>query len=370
VVQIAQAASAMTIYESTLRPLLFKLEAEQAHHLAHRAARCLKIIGPALHLADHDPVLSTTLAGVPLSSPVGLAPGFDKNGHLVDVMGYLGFGFLDVGSVCALPWTGNPKPRLFRLPEDNAIINRMGHNGEGVAVIAERLAKVRCSVPLGVTIAKTNDPSIVGDAAIEDHVATFKALRHLPLAYVTLNASCPNTHEGCLPAVAELNEILQGFQQANDRKIPIFVKVSPDSSRELLEQFVSVGSANSIAGFVCGNTTVAREALRTSPAAVTAIGAGGLSGPPLQEKALYLVRQVYRMKDKNQQIIGCGGISSGQDALRFIKAGATAVQIYTALVYHGPTLPARINSELTELVKKHNLPLASLVGQEHVGAST
>ncbi|MGH9550788.1 MAG: hypothetical protein ACRD3W_15510, partial [Terriglobales bacterium] len=257
---------------------------------------------------------------------------------------------------------GNAKPRLFRLPADNAIINRLGLNGDGCDAVAARLRQCKMPLPLAVNIAKTNDPAIKGDAAINDQVSSFIAVRDLPLAYVTLNASCPNTHEGILAAKEELDAVLAQFQKENRRNIPLFVKLSPDSSDRVLEDFVAVSGDRGIAGFVCGNTTVSRTGLRTGSADVAAMGAGGLSGPPLKDSGLALVSKVSRLKSREQEIIGCGGIGSGKDALAFIKAGASAVQIYTALVYQGPAAPARINRELAALVKQEGCSLQELVG--------
>jgi dihydroorotate dehydrogenase len=311
-----------------------------------------------------DPVLASNLAGVDLANPVGIAAGFDKNGHLVGRLRDFGFGFAEVGSITGAASSGNPQPRLFRLPADQAVVNRLGLNGDGAEVVGERLTRSRFSLPVAVNIAKTNDASVVGDAAIADQLRSFKAVRHLPLMYVAINASCPNTHEGCLEAEDELDAVLSAVQAANERSLPIFLKLSPDSSDNLLDEFIGVSIRHRLSGFICGNTTVDRAGLRTDDQTVKIIGNGGLSGPPLKEKALALVRRVYARKRPEQQIIGCGGISNGADAFQFIQAGASAVQVYTAFVYHGPATAATINRELATLLKQHGMTMRLAVGSE------
>jgi dihydroorotate dehydrogenase len=259
---------------------------------------------------------------------------------------------VEVGSVCAQATQGNPKPRLFRLPDDDAVINRLGLNGEGAEAVAARLAKAKFALPTGLNIAKTNLPEIQGDRAIEDVVTSFEHVKQLPLAYVAFNASCPNTHEGILSERQQLSDIMREVQNKNSARLPIFVKMSPDSSDELIADIVEIAVQNSLAGFICGNTSTSREGLQTKSSRITEIGNGGLSGKPLKQRALSLVRRVAKTKLSNQQIIACGGISSGQDAYEFIEAGATALQLYTALVYHGPTVVARINRELSQLINQ------------------
>jgi dihydroorotate dehydrogenase len=276
----------------------------------------------------------------------------------------LGFGFAEVGSITAQPSMGNPKPRLFRLPADEAVINRLGLNGMGAQRVADRLREMAVPLPIGVNIAKTNDAKIVGDKAIEDQIASFMAIRSLPLAYVTFNTSCPNTHEGCLQAKDELAAVLAGMQSANENRLPLLIKLSPDSTDELLDDFIGVASEHNVAGFVCGNTSVSRGGLATDAQTVAGIGNGGLSGRPIKALALALCRRVAARKRADQQIIGCGGVKSGADAFEFLQAGASAVQLYTGLIYHGPQLIAQINRELAAILRQKGLSVATASGQE------
>lgn len=339
-----------TMYESIVRPALFKMDPESAHDLAHKLAPLLALSPFRFEFKAAN--LETKLSGTALKNPVGLAAGFDKNGRLVEFADRLGFGFVEVGSVCAQATQGNPKPRLFRLPDDDAVINRLGLNGEGAEAVAARLAKAKFALPTGLNIAKTNLPEIQGDRAIEDVVTSFEHVKQLPLAYVAFNASCPNTHEGILNERQQLSDIMREVQNKNSARLPILVKMSPDSSDELIADIVEIAAQNNLAGFICGNTSTSREGLRTNATCITEIGNGGLSGKPLKPRALSLVRRVANMKQPNQQIIACGGISSGLDAYEFIEAGATALQLYTALVYHGPTVVSRINRELSQLINQ------------------
>lgn len=353
-------------YETFFRPFLFQLDSEQAHHFVHSVARTLGPVWPILSglytYGGSD--LEVNLAGVKLANPVGLAAGFDKNGMLVSSLGSLGFGFAEIGSVTAKATAGNPKPRLFRLPADRALINRLGLNGDGADVVSERLARSKLSLPVGLNIAKTNDPEIQGDAAIEDILYTYRKVKDLPVSYITVNASCPNTSDGIMEEARELKVIFSEMAKDNPRKLPIFVKVSPDSSEQLLDDIVDSATRNGLAGYVCGNTTISRSNLRTTEAELAQIGKGGLSGPPLKPLALELCRKVFKLKTADQVIVAVGGISSGQDAYDFIQAGASAVQVYTGLVYHGPTLPRAINSELSELLRRDKVAFREAVGAQ------
>lgn len=336
------------IYESLIQPVLFQMDPEDAHNLVHKMAPALAALPVRFRFAADN--LPIELAGVHLQNPIGLAAGFDKNGKLASIVDRLGFGFAEVGSVCGEATTGNARPRLFRLPEDQALINRLGLNGEGAEAVANRLRQTDFAVPIGLNIAKTNLPDIQGDKAVEDVLKSFDHVKELPLAYVAFNASCPNTHEGIISQRRELDDIFREVQSRNSAKLPLFVKVSPDSSAELLEDIVHIARLHDLSGYICGNTTVSREDLKTSATRVQAIGPGGLSGRPLKQKAVELCRRMAELKDPRQQIIACGGVSSGQDAFDYLQCGATAVQLYTGLVYHGPGIVAKINRELSALL--------------------
>lgn len=354
-----------SFYKNIIRPIFFRMDPEEAHLLVHDLMRQFRPLLPMISLTYKDSDLGCDLLGHQVSNPLGLAAGFDKNGDLAEVLKQLGFGYGEIGSVTALAKQGNPKPRLFRLEKDNAIINRMGLNGQGADAIAKKLSKSRFSTPLGLNIAKTNDPSIVGDAAVADIVYTFNKIRSLPLAYVTINASCPNTKEGIVTESAHMRVVFEEVQKCNTNRLPILVKLSPDSDQQLVEDLVETASACSLAGFVCGNTSTGRDNLTTAAKRIEEIGHGGLSGAPLKSKALILCESVFSLKEKSQIVIGCGGISSGQDAFEFIAAGASFIQIYSGLVFRGPSLPKMICQELSTILKQQGLSLVEAVGSKY-----
>lgn len=351
-------------YERYLRPLLFRMDPEEAHLLAHKLLPFLSILKTQTEFwyNDQSSRLATTVAGHKLSNPVGLAAGFDKNGDLTEWLRLMGFGFAEIGSITAISTKGNPRPRVFRLPEDEAVINYMGLNGEGAARVAEKLAFAHYSVPLAVNIAKTNHPSVIGDKAIEDFVTSFRAIKDLPMIYASINVSCPNTHETKLAEVNTIDSVITEIIKINNKNIPLFVKLSPDSDDVLLENVAAMASRHGLAGFVCGNTSTSRAGLKTSGDEVSKIGPGGLSGPPIREKALKLCREMHKLKKNDQQIIACGGITSGADAFEFITSGASAFEIYTGLVYHGPFLPFTICRELDAILNERSLSLEQAVG--------
>jgi dihydroorotate dehydrogenase len=351
-------------YEDLLRPLLFQLDPEDAHNLVHSLLHTFGGILPALPYKYTGTDLQTEIAGRPLPNPVGLAAGFDKNANLTDLLGYLGFGFAEVGSITARPSPGNPRPRLFRLPEDQALINRLGLNGEGADIVARRLKDAHPSLPIAVNIAKTHDPSISGDKAVEDLVYSFNAIKDLDVIYAALNASCPNTREGCMKEKAELSTVVGEIQKVNTRGIPLFIKVSPDSSDQLADDLAEIGTTFGVSGYVCGNTTTTRESLKTDSNRLVVVGQGGLSGPPLKSLALSMVRKFAKRKTAQQQIIAVGGVSNGADAYEFIRAGASAVELYTRLVFGGPSVAKNICVELSELLQKDGISLKAAIGAD------
>lgn len=350
------------LYEQLIRPLLFTLDAEDAHNLVHRLLHLFGGVLPSLPYKYDGTDLQTKIGDTVFANPIGLAAGFDKNAELISILAHLGFGFAEVGSITARPSPGNPRPRLFRLTSDRALINRLGLNGQGADIVCERLRGTKSSLPIGINIAKTHDPTIAGDAAVEDILYTFKRVRDLQPAYVALNASCPNTREGCIEEKKLLDDVLQEMQKLNTAKLPLFVKVSPDSSDQLLKDIVDVAKDNKVVGYVCGNTTVTRDGLQSPATELQEIGNGGLSGPPLMRLALTLTQRIARLKEREQSIIAVGGISSGADAYTFIRSGANAVQIYTAFVYFGPTLIRKICRELAVLLQRDGISLKEATG--------
>lgn len=356
--------SADMVYEKLVRPLLFKIDPESAHRLAQFLMKTAAPILPALGFQYKKADLHAELFGSSLSNPIGLAAGFDKNAMLVPLHAALGFAYAEIGSVCARPHGGNPRPRLFRLPEDAALINRLGLNGLGAEAVARNLAAYdNFPLPIAVNIAKTNDPNLSGEAAVQDIVYSFDCIKSLPIKYVTLNTSCPNTTEGCLKESSELDAVLKSIEKKNTDRIPLLLKLSPDSSLEFIEDLVKLAGIHKVAGFVCGNTTLKREGLVSSQTRLAEIGKGGLSGRPLKEQNLKLTRMVASLKSKDQIIIGVGGIMTGADAFDYLCAGAHLLQIYTSLVYRGPSVVKLICAELSQILDSRGLSLASLRSQ-------
>jgi dihydroorotate dehydrogenase len=325
--------------------LLHRLEPEQAHRLTLKALALG--VHPMRRPVD-DPALRCRLLGRDLTNPLGLAAGFDKDAEVPDAMLAYGFGFVEVGSVTPLPQAGNPRPRVFRLTEDQAVINRLGFNSRGHAAAAARLT------------ARAARPGMVGvnlgaNAASPDRVADYVAgLRALgPLAaYVAINISSPNTPGlRALQGKDELDGLLRRLMAARGEaglRQPIVLKVSPDLQPDEVEAIATLALAHGVAGLIVGNTTLGcRDGLNSRWRGES----GGLSGLPLFAPSTALLGEFYRRTRGRLTLIGCGGVASGADAYAKIRAGASAVQLYTALIYHGPSLVGAIKRELAQLLK-------------------
>lgn len=338
----------MSLY-TALRPLLFQLPPEIAHRLAIRALAN----GLAPRCRFTHPALPTTLAGLRLPNPIGLAAGFDKNAECVRGSLRAGFGFVEIGTVTPRPQPGNPQPRIFRLPEHNAVINRLGFNNHGVEVAAQSLAK---RLPhrgiVGGNIGKNKDSV----DAVADYTAAMRAL-YPHVDYITANISSPNTPGlRALQAADELRALVRALHsvrgeqvRAGDTHRPIFIKIAPDGDAAMFDAIAEVAMSESLDGLIISNTTLAREAVAGHAHAAEA---GGLSGAPLLTPSTERLRHMYRLTQGRIPLIGVGGIASGADAYAKIRAGASSVQLYTALVYHGFGLVERIQRELVALLQR------------------
>jgi dihydroorotate dehydrogenase len=336
-------ASAMALYP-LVRPLAFALDAERAHRLTIRS---LKLLPPGLP-AKPDPVLATTVAGIDFPNPVGLAAGFDKDAEVFAQMLGFGFGLVEVGTLTPRPQDGNPRPRLFRLIEDRAIINRMGFNNVGQAIALARLERRRRGKREGVVGVNigANKESAGGDSAIADYAAGVRSM--LGVAdYLAVNISSPNT-----PGLRDLQDegalggLLGAITEARGAGPPVFLKVAPDLEPHQVDAIVRAAIDNKVDALIVGNTTLSRPMLRSRHRAE----AGGLSGAPLKALALERLRDFRRAAGPRLPLIACGGIENGVDAFDRIRAGASLVQLYTALAYEGPGLAVRIASELKRLL--------------------
>ncbi len=349
------------VYTSLLKPLLFKFEAERAHDLIQTVGQTvsksslLAFMIQALY-GYESPMLSQQLWGLTFRNPIGLAAGFDKNGMIPEAIQAAGFGYTEVGSITAKPSTGNPKPRVFRLPQDHALINRMGLNNDGAKTIVKRLKNKSIGLPLGINIAKTHDPGILGDLAIQDYAFSFSEAQKIA-DYITINISCPNTTEGkTFEDPVALDELLSALNIKEDASItPSLVKFSSDLSRSELESLLHICEEHRIHGYVASNTSSSRKGLETPQAQLQSIGRGGLSGRPIASKSIQLVEWIREIIKGQKPIIGVGGIDSFETALAMLQAGADLLQIYTGLIYRGPGLVKSINRQLVQYLKANDL---------------
>nr|WP_205912004.1 quinone-dependent dihydroorotate dehydrogenase [Rhodobacter sp. SGA-6-6] len=338
--------------------LMRRVDPERAHGLALKAltSGLAPLPGPVT-----SPRLACTLAGMALPNPVGLAAGFDKNATAVPQLSRAGFGFLEVGAATPLPQDGNPKPRLFRLAEDRAAINRFGFNNDGMAAIAARLAaRTRGPVPVGLNLgANKTSANRAADfarvlAACGPHVD-----------FATVNVSSPNTEKlRDLQGPAALSALLEGVMEANAqlaRPIPVFLKIAPDLTDEDLAGIAGVALSSGLAGIIATNTTLSREGLKSAHAGEQ----GGLSGAPLFQKSTRVLARLSQLTEGKLPLIGVGGIFSAEEAYAKIRAGASAVQLYTAMVYQGLSLAARIAKGLDGLLARDGFAtVAEAVGTD------
>ena len=344
----------MSLYHQVLRPLLFQFDPEEVHHFSMtglRFATATPIVREIMGALwqENAPRLERKLWGLRFKNPIGLAAGFDKDALLADRWRYLGFGFVEVGTVTPKPQTGNPRKRLFRLPTDQAVINRMGFNNQGVEAMAYRLQRAqRGSVVLGANIGKNK--TTPNEQAVDDYLVCFERLFDL-VDYFVVNVSSPNT-----PGLRSLQErepltrllaTLQDRNQGRPQPKPLLLKIAPDLNQAQLDDIIAVAQDTQLSGLIATNTTISRAGLQTPAAQVEAMGAGGLSGKPVTQAAEDVLRYLHQQTQGQLPLIGVGGIMNGQDAQRRLDAGASLLQVYTGFVYQGPGFVKQLLQELT-----------------------
>ncbi len=341
------------MYKLIIKPFLFLFAPEKAHHLTLFLLKILLAIPVLSQLFKafnqvKSEKLRRTFFGLNFENPVGLAAGFDKDGKYFRAMSSLGFGFIEVGTVTPKAQEGNPQPRLFRLPKDEALINRMGFNNEGVDALVERLKKGNPqNVIIGGNIGKNKVTP--NEQAVKDYAISFEKL--FPFVdYFVVNVSSPNTPNlRALQDKEPLTKLLTHLQELNQAKAepkPILLKIAPDLTNEQLDDILEIVDNTKIDGLIATNTTVDRSGLTTDRQKVENIGAGGLSGAPVTKRSTEIIRYLSKASNGKVTIIGVGGISSPEDALEKLNAGASLIQIYSGLIYEGPTLVKRINKAL------------------------
>jgi len=325
---------------SLARPLLFRMDAERAHALGLAGLEAAYRCGLVSTLATKPKPLPTKAFGIEFPNPVGCAAGLDKNGEHIDALMALGFGFVEIGTVTPRPQQGNPKPRMFRLPEHMAVINRLGFNNGGVDALVRNVERAKREGILGINIGKNKDTP--NEQAVDDYLYCLERVYDYA-DYVTVNISSPNTaglrdlqgEEALRVLVNELRGAQEDLAAVRGHRVPLLVKIAPDLSEAEIEGVAGVFNAARIDGVIAGNTTVDRGPVIAHPLAAQV---GGLSGKPLYEKSTHTLRRLRLHLDNTIPIIGVGGITEGADALGKVSAGAQLVQFYTGLVYRGPEL--------------------------------
>ena len=353
-------------YKKLIRPAMFGLDAETAHELGIESLRlglstdvAQRIAASRYATESFGPI---ERFGLKFANPLGIAAGFDKNGVVVNQLAALGFGFVEVGTVTYRPQKGNDRPRLFRLPDDGALINRLGFNNDGAERVARRLKGIPRRCVVGVNIGKNKD--VPNEEAVENYLATFD-LVHPVADYIAINVSSPNTPglrelqraenlEELIKALMERNSALSSASERSpedptQNSKPLLLKIAPDLSDGEINEIVDISLSLGISGIIATNTTISREGLRTANAAD--LGPGGLSGRPLTDRSSEVIRAIYAHSKGRMPIVGVGGILTAEDAFAKIAAGASLLQAYTGFVYGGPSFAHDVNSGLLKLLR-------------------
>ena len=340
------------MYKIIIRPILFLFDPEKVHHFTFSFIRFLckipfvsGIIRSVYQINDKK--LERTLFGITFKNPVGLAAGFDKNAVLYNELANFGFGFIEIGTVTPKGQIGNPKKRLFRLKDDQGIINRMGFNNEGIEAAIKNLKKNKGNAIIGGNLGKNT--ATLPENYTEDYCEVFTAL-HPYVDYFVLNVSCPNVGSHAkLDDVEYLKELITEVQKLNhqqEKQKPILLKIAPDLNNQQLDEIIELVAETKIAGVIASNTSVNRDNLKVSKEHLQEIGNGGLSGQPIKERSTKVIQYLAQKSNKSFPIIGVGGIHSATDALEKLNAGADLVQIYTGFIYEGPKLIKHINKTI------------------------
>lgn len=374
--------SVLDIYKSGIRPLLFnglQVDPEQAHHQSLEFLGWLARNGdrPPLNLLRHQirrtccfehPALTQTKWGIDFPNPIGIAAGFDKDGVAARVWEDFGFGFAELGTVTFHAQAGNPKPRMFRLPLDEAALNRMGFNNLGAAALAERLGqKSNIGIPIGINLGKSKITAL--EEAAADYLGSFQLLKHLG-DYFVINVSSPNTPGlRSLQATDQLEPILAALQQENSEGKPLFIKIAPDLEWEAIAAVIELAQVHQLSGIIATNTTIRRDRLKTQRIAATGnpVGeeAGGISGAPVRERSTEVIRFIYQHTQGTLPIIGVGGIFTAEDAWEKIAAGASLIQVYTGWIYEGPGMVRRVLEGLVQKMEERGIgSIAGAIGVE------
>ena len=355
----------MSFYKSVLRRLLFRFDPETAHEIGITALR-LGLAGSTIFGGRSEPPVFEEFGpierfGLRFNNPVGMAAGFDKNGVVVNRLAALGFGFVEVGTVTIKPQPGNPKPRMFRLPEDHGLINRLGFNNEGTNAVIERLRGIERKCVVGVNIGKNKDVS--NDEAIENYVQSFD-LAHQVADYIAVNVSSPNTPNlRELQKAESLEELLGALCSRNEELSPkpLLVKIAPDLSEGEIEAIVDIAQRLKLSGIIATNTTISRDGLKS-----TIDEAGGLSGRPLTKRSTDVISTIYKAAKGSIPIVGVGGVFTAVDAFEKIAAGASLIQAYTGFVYQGTGFAADVNTGVAKIIREKGFKnLDEAVGSAH-----
>lgn len=342
------------MYKNLIRPILFLLPPEAAHNFTTKLLKLLnRLPGTGMLFnklyCNESPALEREVFGLRFKNPVGLAAGFDKNAMMIDELAAFGFGFIEIGTLTPLPQSGNPLPRMFRLSADKGLINRMGFNNEGVVAAVKRLKKRKSNILVGGNIGKNKVTP--NEQAIQDYEICYDALYDV-VDYFVVNVSSPNT-----PGLRELQEkeplkkllnTLKIKNQASPHPKPLLLKIAPDLTWQQLDDIIEICLELKMDGIIATNTTISREGLMTPKKTIEKYGAGGLSGKPMKNRSVEVIRYLHQKTGGKIPIIGVGGITTPKDAIEKLEAGASLIQLYTGFIYEGPALICKINNAIIQ----------------------